>query len=157
MPIDQEQMDALLEEIKRLEKKPGKVKSRESVLPAFTKVSETQTPIKKEFLLSTEKKAYFHISHHYKLTMLSIDDPGTALAIWLKGILPLLLSQHGIDTEEWERICDLGDNDSKLGEELEENWKVFFQKTVKQKRIDTKILSLINEGKKRVEKMRLEP
>ena len=88
--------------------------------------------------------------------MFSIEDTATAFEIWIKGVLPLLLRRNGLDREEWERISDLGDDNSQLEEELTEDWKIFFQKTIQQCLIDNKILALINEGKLRVEKMRRE-
>ncbi|MHA2298775.1 MAG: hypothetical protein ACXAEU_25945 [Candidatus Hodarchaeales archaeon] len=152
MPIDKEKLNGLLEEIKRLEKESLK-KHRKYVNSTPITTREPVSHVKKAYLLPTEKKAYFEISHHYKLTMLYIEDTGTALAIWLKGILPLLLTKHGLDNEEWERICDIGDRDSRIEEELEIDWKEFFQKIVKEELIDERILSLINEGKERVKKM----
>lgn len=152
MPLDKEKLDALLEEIKRLEEKPIK-KRRVLRHPIIKSVDTHPSPVKKTFLHITEKNVYFMINHHYKLVMLSIDDTATAFEIWIKGVLPLLLRRHGIDREEWERICDLGDNDSQLEKELTEDWKVYYQDTIQQGLIDTEVLTLINEGKLRVEKM----
>ena len=155
VPLDKEKLDALLEEIKRLEEKPVKNRRvlKQNSMPR-TKISIS--PVKKDFLLDTEKKVYFLLSHYYKLVMLSIEDTATAFEIWIKGVLPLLLRRNGLDREEWERISDLGDDDSQLEEELTEDWKIFFQKTIQQGLIDNDILALINEGKLRVEKMRRE-
>ncbi|MFX0122381.1 MAG: hypothetical protein ACFFAE_02005 [Candidatus Hodarchaeota archaeon] len=152
MPLDKEKLDALLEEIKRLEEKPIK-KRRIMKNYSIPTTNESISPIKKEFLLVTEKKIYFMISHYYKLVMLSIEDTATALEIWIKGALPLLLNRYGLEREEWERISDLGDGDSQLEQELTEDWKIFFQNTIQQGLIDKEILALINEGKLRVEKM----
>ena len=152
MPLDKEKLDALLEEIKRLEEKP--IDKRRIMRHYSTPMTEISlSPSKKDFLLDTEKKVYFQLSHYYKLVMLSIDDTATAFEIWIKGILPLLLRRNGIEREEWERISDLGDNDSELEQEQTEDWKTFFQQTIQQGLIDREILALINEGKLRVEKM----
>ncbi len=155
MPLDKEKLDALLEEIKLLEERPIKKRRvlKRQTIPTTNKLI---SPIKKDHLLVTEKKVYFLISHYYKLVMLSIDDTATAFEIWIKGILPLLLRRYGLEREEWERISDLGDDDSQLEKELIEDWKVFFQDTIQQGLIDEEILTIINEGKLRVEKMRRE-
>jgi prophage antirepressor-like protein len=155
VPLDKEKLDALLEEIKRLEEKPVK-KRRIMKHYSFPKTEISSSPIKKDFLLDTEKKVFFQLSHYYKLVMLSIEDTATAFEIWIKGVLPLLLKRNSLDREEWERINDLGDNDSELEQELIEDWKIFFQHTIQQGLIDREILALINEGKLRVEKMRKE-
>ena len=153
MPLDKEKLDALLEEIKRLEERPIK-KRRAMKHHTIPTTSKLISPIKKDFLLVTEKMLYFQISHYYKLVMLSIEDTATAFEIWIKGILPLLLRRFGLEREEWERISDLGDGDTHLERELIEDWKVFFQDTIQQGLIDEEILTIINEGKLRVEKMR---
>ena len=88
--------------------------------------------------------------------LLSINDTAIALEIWIKAILPLLLQRHGLDLDEWERICDIGDHDPKLEEEQNKSWLNFFNNTVKKGNIDREILVMINEGKNRVEKMREE-
>lgn len=152
MPLDKEKLDALLEEIKRLEERPIK-KRRVMKHHTIPTISQAISPVKKDFLLATEKKVYFTISHYYKLVMLSIDDTSTAFEIWIKGILPLLLRRYSLDREEWERISDLGDSDSQLEKELTEDWKIFLQDTIQQGLIDKEILALINEGKLRIEKM----
>ncbi|UCG04507.1 MAG: hypothetical protein JSW11_11090 [Candidatus Heimdallarchaeota archaeon] len=153
MPLDKEKLDALLEEIKRLEERP--IKKRRVVKHHSIQTNNKSIfPIKKDFLLVTEKKVFFMMSHYYKLVMLSIDDTATAFEIWIKGVLPLLLGRYGLDREEWERVSDLGDRDSQLEQELTEDWKLFFQNTIQKGLIDNEILALINEGKKRVEKMR---
>lgn len=155
MPLDKEKLDALLEEIKHLKDKPVK-KQKAITHPTGLAIKVSSSPLKKDFLLTTEKQAYFDIDHYYKLVMLSIDDAATAFEIWIKGILPLLLVRHGLDREEWERICDLGDSLSQVQEELIEDWKKFFQKITQHGLIDKEILALINEGRLRVEKMRKE-
>ncbi|MFX0052768.1 MAG: hypothetical protein ACFE8U_15930 [Candidatus Hermodarchaeota archaeon] len=152
MPLDEE-LDALLQEIKKIKEKPVKTPVRTST-QTFQTNDLSKSSVKKEYLLATEKKAYFQISHHLKLIMLSIEDTATALEIWLKGVLPLLLAQHSLDPEEWERIVDLGDSDPQITKESEENWRDFFQNTIKKGLVDPKILILIKEGRKRVRKMR---
>ncbi len=155
MPLDKKKLDALLDEIKNLEEKTVE-KQRTFIHRTPSTINLTAPPVKKDFLLTTEKRAYFQINHYYKLVMLSVDDTATALEIWIKGILPLLLGRHGLEREEWERICDLGDHNSKLEEEITEDWKKFFQKTIQQGLIDKEILTIINEGMMRVEKKRAE-
>ncbi len=155
MPLDKEKLNALLEVIKRLEEKPI-IKRRVLRHPIIASAGIPPSPVKKAFLHITEKNAYFMINHHYKLVMLSIDDTATAFEIWIKGLLPLLLRRHSLDREEWERICDLGDSDSQLEKELTQDWKKYYQNTIQQGLIDTEILTLINEGRLRVEKMRSE-
>lgn len=155
MPLDKKKLDDLLEEIKNLKEKP--VEKQRTFLPRTpTTINLTTPTAKKDFLLPTEKRVYFQINHYYRLVMLSVDDTATALEIWIKGILPLLLSRHGLDREEWERICDLGDRNSDIEEEITEDWKDFFEKTIQQGLIDKEILKLINEAKIRVEKKRAE-
>lgn len=153
MPLDKKKLDALLDEIKDLKETPVK-KQRTFIHQTPSTTNLTASPVKKDFLLTTEKNAYFQINHHYRLVMLSVDNTATALEIWIKGILPLLLVRHGIDQEEWERICDLGDRNAELEEEITEDWKKFFEKTIQQGLIDKEILTIINEGRRRVEKMR---
>ncbi|MFX1283828.1 MAG: hypothetical protein ACFFB5_09235 [Promethearchaeota archaeon] len=155
MPLDKKKLDALLEEIKRLEEKPVP-KQRISKLRTIVSNDTSISPVKKDFLLTTEKKAYFKINHYYKLVMLSIEDTATGFEIWIKGVLPLLLRQHSLEREEWERICDLGDSDKQLEKEMTQDWRTFYQETIQKGLIDTEILTLINEGKLRVKKMRLE-
>ncbi|MHA2246402.1 MAG: hypothetical protein ACXADY_15790, partial [Candidatus Hodarchaeales archaeon] len=60
------------------------------------------------------------------------------------------------DHEEWERISDLGDSNSQLEKESDEEWEIFFRDTIQQGLIDKEILALINEGKMRIKKMRKE-
>ncbi|MFX0088225.1 MAG: hypothetical protein ACFFAU_21400 [Candidatus Hodarchaeota archaeon] len=153
MPLDKEKLDTLLEEIKRLDTKKVDKKSK---LPHQTvkKIESHDNTIKKRYLLPTEKQMYFLISNYYKLTMLSIDDTATALEIWIKAILPLLLQHHGTDLDEWERICDLGDDDPLLEEEQNASWLDFFKNKIEKGLVDQEILILINEGRKRVERMR---
>ncbi len=153
MPLDKKKLDALLDEIKDLKETPVK-KQRTFIHRTPSTTNLTASPVKRDFLLTTEKNAYFQINHHYRLVMLSVDNTATALEIWIKGILPLLLVRHGIDQEEWERICDLGDRNAELEEEITEDWKKFFEKTIQQGLIDKEILTIINEGRRRVEKMR---
>jgi hypothetical protein len=152
MPLNEE-LEALLDEIKRLDNKQINNKKK-SISPVISITEKPKQFDKKAFLLETEKKAYFEMSHYFKIVLMSIDDPGTGLEVWLKGVLPILLTRHSLDLEEWSRICNIGDNDTNLAKELEEDWKVFFLSTIKKGQIDTKILSLINEGRKQVDKIR---
>ncbi len=155
MPLDKKKLDALLEDIKKLDDNEVKIKhSRPTQL--VRKVNKDEFSLKKDHLLPTEKKMYFSISHFFKLNLLSINDTAIALEIWIKAILPLLLQRHGLDLDEWERICDIGDHDPKLEEEQDKSWLNFFHNTVKKGLIDREILVMINEGKNRVKKMREE-
>ena len=155
MPLDKKKIDELFEDIKKLDNNEVKIKnSRPKQIVG--NVSKEEFPLKKDHLLSTEKKMYFSISHFFKLTLLSINDYAIALETWIKAILPLLLQNHGLDLDEWERICDIGDRDQKLEEKQDKSWLKFFNKTVKKGHIDREILLLINEGKNRVQAMREE-
>lgn len=155
MPLDKKKLDALLEEIKLLEEKPIE-KHKIPHHPIVSTDIPSVSLAKKDYLLLTEKKAYFTINHYYKLVMLSIDDASTGFEIWIKGVLPLLLQRHSLDREEWERICDLGDRDSQIEKELTEDWRLFYRDTIQKGLIDSEILTLINEGRLRVKKMRPE-
>lgn len=155
MPLDKKKLDALLEDIKKLEDNEVKIKHSRPK-QNIRNVSKEKFSLKKDHLLHTEKKLYFLISHYFNLNLLSINDTAIALEIWIKAILPLLLQRHGIDLDEWERICDIGDQNLKLEEEQNKSWLNFFQNTIRKGQIDREILVLINEGKKRVKKMREE-
>ncbi|MHA1213944.1 MAG: hypothetical protein ACTSPG_01485 [Candidatus Hodarchaeales archaeon] len=155
MPINKKILDALLKEIEELEDKGNDNRETRKNIPLSSKIySEKIDPLKKNYLLPTEKQLFFYISNHYKLTMLAIDDPGIAWEIWLKGILPLLLKQHGLNNEEWERICDIGDSDKSIKLELRKEWTTFFKNTIEKGLVDKQIIKLINEGKLKVEKLR---
>lgn len=151
MPLDKNALEGLLEEIKRLEKKKTVKKTRKLSSRVFDTV---RSEIKKDFLQETEKKVYLLLNHYYKLTLMSIEHTGTALTIWINGILPILLKQHGINFEEWERLCDIGDDDEQLDYELDKDWKVFKEDTIKSGKIDHEILSLLEKGREKVRKMR---
>jgi hypothetical protein len=155
LPLDKKKLDALLEEIKRLDDTKITIKHSRPA-QVNTNLDYETISVKKGHLLLTERKMYFLLCHYFKLTLLSINDTATALEIWIKAILPLLLQRHGIDLEEWERICDIGDNNPLLEKELDESWLDFFQHIIKKGQIDREILILINEGKKRVIKMQKE-
>ena len=60
-----------------------------------------------------------------------------------------------MDFDEWERICNLGDNDPLLEDEQNKSWVLFFKNTIREGKIDEEILSLIDEGKNRVKKLHL--
>jgi hypothetical protein len=68
-------------------------------------------------------------------------------------ILPLLLKNQNLEVEEWERICEIGDKDKDLQAESDLEWKNFFDHTIKSGNVDKEILVLINEGKKKIERM----
>jgi hypothetical protein len=85
--------------------------------------------------------------------MISIARAETALEIWIKGILPLLLQRYMVEIEEWERMCKIGDNNPEIQQQQEESWKNFYQEIVKQGNLDSEVLDLINKGKKKVDKL----
>ncbi|MHA2362822.1 MAG: hypothetical protein ACXAC7_02610 [Candidatus Hodarchaeales archaeon] len=151
MPLDLEKLDALLEEIKQLEEKPLKLKPAK-MHPTSIQFTEIKTPEKKDKLLPTEKKAFFEISHYYKMVMLSLGETPVTYEIWIKGILPLLLSHHSLDLEEWERLCYIGDHDSRIEGELADDWKNFFKETIQQGRVNKGVLFLINKAKSQIKK-----
>ena len=93
LPLDKEKLDALLEEIKRLDDQKTKIKHT-LAMQSFKAIDKTSPSMKKSHLLPTEIKVYFLISHYFRLTLLSINDAATALEIWIKAILPLLLQRH---------------------------------------------------------------
>ena len=153
LPLDEE-LDALLEEIKKLD---GDIQSRKKKFPPIsTGGASTQyiPSIKKPDLFETEKTAYFELNHYFKLTLMSIDDAGTALEIWIKAVLPHLLQKHALTTDEWERICNIGDKSDAIEQELDQDWLKFYKEIIRTGQVDEMILGFINEGKKRVEKMR---
>jgi len=88
--------------------------------------------------------------------MLSIEHTEVALEIWIKGILPLLLQRHMVEIEEWERMCDIGDNNPEIQQQQEESWKKFYHDIVKKGNLDSEILDLINKGKKKVDQLALQ-
>jgi hypothetical protein len=151
MPLKNE-LDALLEEITALEKEIDKRKPKKK-FARFPTSDHPLAPLKKTELLSTEKQVYFRINHYFKLTMLSIEKTEVALEIWIKAILPLLLKKLNLEVEEWERICEIGDQNKDLQTESDLEWKNFFDHTIKLGNVDKEILVLINEGKKKIERM----
>jgi len=153
LPIDKSKLDDLLEEIKRLEE------GNSDIIPKISKISIQQRSIiqdstKKKYLLLTEKKAFFTISHYYKLTMLSLEDPGVALELWIKGILPHLLIKNGLNNEEWERLCIIEEENRSIAQELNEDWKKFFHDIIEKGLVDEKVLDLIKEGKEKIDRIR---
>ncbi len=152
MPIDKKKIDALLEDIAHLDKKLSKKKLRRKRvnLPNST---NALSPLKKPDLLETEKLVYFDICHYFKLTMLSINHTETALEIWIKGLLPFLLQRYMVEIEEWERMCDLGDNNPEIQQQQDESWKDFYQEIIQQGKLGIEILDLINKGKKRADQL----
>lgn len=152
MPLDEE-LDALLEEIKRLDKNIASKKDKFPPITARIPSTELLSSIKGVDILETEKKAYFELNHYFKLTLMSINDPGTALEIWIKAVLPYLLQRHAISLHEWERICNIGDRSDDIEKEMDADWLVFYKETICTGKINQNILGFINEGKKRVEKI----
>lgn len=155
MPPDKKKIDSLMKDIKWLEENEfsdtiERFKPIPVTLPQSTRQA-SEDPLKKKFLLPPEKQAYFQLSHYFRLVMVSIDDPGTALEIWLRGILPKLLVRYAITLEEWERITNIGDSDEDIQAELLIDWQDFYKETVKTGKIDRKLLELIHEGRVRVQ------
>jgi hypothetical protein len=150
MPIDKRKLDSLLDEIAILEKNIDSRK-RTKRRPRLTSATHSLSPLKQPELLETEKMLYFQFCHYFKLTMLSIEHTEVALEIWIKGVLPHLLSLYNMENEEWERLCAIGDTDSQIQKELEDDWVTFFREIVEKGRIEEEILTLIDEGKKKKE------
>ena len=153
MPLDKSKLDDLLEEIKRLEEEKSDIIVKMSKSPILHRPI-VQDSMKKDYLLPTEKKAFFNISHYYKLTMLSLEDPGVALEIWIKGILPYLLVKNGLDNDEWERLCNIEEENKSIAQELQGDWKNFFKDTIQKGFVDEKVLELINEGKGKIDRIK---
>ena len=150
MPLDKRKLDALLEEIAVLDKEVKTHQKRRKI----TKVSQEKhslDPLKRLELAETEKQVYCRVNHYFKLIMISFQNAEVGLQIWIKGALPLLLEQYSLELEEWERICDIGDNDPEIQKEVEESWTDFYQNVVRAGKIEERILSMINEGKKKDE------
>jgi hypothetical protein len=154
MPIDKKKIDALLEDIAFIDKKLSK-KERRRKRTNLPNRSNALSPLKKPDLLETEKMIYFDICHYFKITMLSIHHTETALEIWIKGILPLLLQRYMVEIEEWERMCDIGDKDPEIQQQQDGDWKKFYEEIVKQGELDSEVLDLINKGKKRADQLDL--
>jgi hypothetical protein len=148
MPLDLSKLKDLIEELKEKEK-DSKIDLKLKKLFGTNNTINSGITKRKE-LLPTEQKAYFDISNHFQLVTSTIDDPSIAYEIWIKGILPLILPTHGIEFEEWDRICNIGDTDINLEIKLRESWKEFLQNKVQKDPINKKIWELILEGKKRV-------
>jgi hypothetical protein len=150
MPFDKRKLDALLEEIAILDKEVKTHQKRRNN-SRISQEKHSLDPLKRLELAETEKQVYNRVNHYFKLIMISFQNAEVGLQIWIKGALPLLLEQYNLELEEWERICDIGDNDPEIQKELDESWKDFFQNVVQAGKIEDKILSMINEGKKKDE------
>ncbi|MHA1984240.1 MAG: hypothetical protein ACW967_07785 [Candidatus Hodarchaeales archaeon] len=149
MPLDLSKLKDLIEELEEKEKTSQVDLKLKKLFGTNSSINSEIT--KKKKLLPTEKKAYFDITNHFQLVTSSIDDPSIAYEIWIKGILPLILPIHGIEFEEWDRICNIGDSDANLEIDLKKNWKAFLQNKVQKGLINEEIWELILEGKKRLE------
>lgn len=157
MPLDKKKTDLLLKDIEWLEenefaKTIERFKPIHGNIPLSTRQAPQLAPLKKKFLLPPEKHVYFQLSHYFRLVMVSMDDPGIGLEIWLRGVLPKLLTRYAITLEEWERITDIGDSDEEIQEELRKDWEDFYEKMIRQGKIEAEILGLINEGRARIQK-----
>ncbi len=150
MPLDKAKLDALLEEIARLDKKVDSRK-RTRRKSRLTTTPHSLSSLKQPELLATEKMMYFQFCHYFKLTMLSIEHTEVALEIWIKGVLPLLLKLNNLENEEWERMCEIGDSDSQTQKELDEDWLIFFREVVEKGKIEEEVLAFIHEGQKKKE------
>ncbi len=152
MPLDLSKLKELIEELKILSDDKKLHSSRNFPQKNYPD-QWIQNKTKKKFLLETEKKAYFEISYFYRLVSISIDDTTISFEIWIKGVLPYLLTYHSIDFDEWDRICTIGDSDSTLENGLNSGWKNFLKKIVEEEKIDEKIWDFIQEGKRKVDKL----
>ena len=152
MPIDPKKIDALLEDIDLLDKKLSTKKLRRKRVN-LPNSANALSPLKKPHLLETEKLVFFDLCHYFKLTMLSINKTEIALEIWIKGVLPLLLQRYMVEVEEWERMCDIGDNNSEIQQQQDESWKKFYREVIQQGKLDSEVLNLINTGKKKVDQL----
>ncbi len=150
MPIDKRKLDALLEEITQLDKEI-ETHTKKRPIPRISQGKHSLSPLKRPQLAETEKQIYFLLNHYFKLVMVSFQNAEVSLQIWIKGVLPLLLKQYNLEVEEWERICDIGDNSSDIQNEVDTSWKDFFQNIVQAGKIEDEVLSMINEGKKKDE------
>ncbi|MFW9778538.1 MAG: hypothetical protein ACFFE8_06755 [Candidatus Heimdallarchaeota archaeon] len=158
MPIDKKKVDSLLKEIEKLEENElsrtfGHYKTTH-VTPPLSTLHNSLEPLKKKHLQSTEKQTYLELSHYFRLVMVSIDDPGIGLEIWLRGILPKLLKRNAINLEEWERITNIGDSDEIIQKELLVDWKSFYQEKIRRGKLEEDILRIINEGRARAQRKR---
>ncbi|MHA1991389.1 MAG: hypothetical protein ACW981_09450 [Candidatus Hodarchaeales archaeon] len=151
MPLDLSKLKDLIEELKEKEKASQIDLKLKKLFGTNNTINSGNT--KKKELLLTEKKAYFDITNHFQLVTSTIDDPSIAYEIWIKGILPLILPTHGIEFEEWDRICNIGDSDINLETDLKKSWKEFLQNKVQKGMINEEIWELILEGKKRMKIM----
>ena len=150
MPIDKKKLDALLEEISQLDEEI-ETHTRKRPIPRISQGKHSLSPLKKSQLVETEKQIYFLLNHYFKLVMLSFQNAEVSLQIWIKGVLPFLLKQYNIEVEEWERICNIGDNSPDIQKEIDVSWKEFFQNAVQIGKIEEEVLFMINEGKKKDE------
>ena len=139
-----------MEDIAHLDKKLS-TKEHKRKRVNLPKSINALSPLKKPHLLATEKLVYFDICHYFKLTMLSIHQTETALEIWIKGILPLLLQRYMVEIEEWERMCDIGDNNDEIQQQQDESWNRFYCEVIQQGKLDSEVLNLISTGKKKVD------
>ena len=150
MPIDKRKLNALLEEIAQLDRELETYQKRKSI-PRISKDKHSLEPHKRPLLAETEKQIYYTFNHYFKLVMMSFQNAEVGLQIWIRGTLPFLLKRNNIEVEEWERICDIGDNSSDIQKEIERSWKHFFKSIVKTGKIEEEVLSMISEGRKKDE------
>lgn len=151
LKLDNKKIKRLMEEILTSGNNPPAPQPKQSDPFVNDQLTELG-PYKNPKLTSTEEKVYFDISNHYRLTTLAIRDYGVALAVWINGILPILLEKHGIMKEEWDRICQVGDNQSDLSQNLDKSWLYFLDQSIHQRKLSPVILKFIAEGQRKVEK-----
>ena len=137
-------LEAIIKEIK--EESGDATRPAPSLRPLLHH-GEVGTMKRKLALAETERKAYMEISHFFRLVTLSIDDIGTALEVWVKGVLPHLLQKHSIEEEEWERICTVGDS-TVPESELNHEWTQFLETVFEKGKISEDLMKQIEEGRK---------
>lgn len=140
------ELEEFIEELnEQLRFKKGKFHSLTSHL--MIKAIDQEYHVARE-LTETELKVYIKLSNYFRLTTITIPDLAIAYEMWLKGILPLLLEEVGLSSENWDEICSLGDHDSKNIERVDKEWLDFLEQ-IKKGQLNHDVWKLIQLGKKR--------
>lgn len=77
------------------------------------------SPLKNSQLTPTEQKIYFRLSIEFQIILDESTSYQMGAYKW-NLILEQRLQKHGLTTDEWERISDLGDNDNNIQDQLAE-------------------------------------